>query len=464
MEQECDVLVIGGSTAGLFFAARMARQGYKTVVVEQDDEEHHGGRYDIFHLSRSTFRQFGLEEPKEGDDFYVGSFTQNRSRSALNNHPKKSDSQEILVLRRHPFMRHMEQWAAKQGAVVLHETLFQEPVFGDSGILEGARVGRKEKTWILKAKLTADAGGSAAPLRTSLAAGYGVETFSLGPRDQFYVVLYYADLENPQADKRIGTCGWPYYKTWIAPQLNPNGIILGVGENLSYEFAEERFADFARRIPLPPHRVTHVEKGTTPYRRPPVSFVADGFVALGDAACLTNPWNGEGVALAWRHAAMASEVAGTALKNGDVPSRESLWDLNFRYYTEIGAENERNRVLLAAVVDCSPNENDFEFEQDLFFVDENANPLDKFPGKILKGIITGRIKISTVVKLACAAARSTKTFNHYRNYPKNTDDFSKWKNKNDSLWSGTRLIADVAEKRARDKTLKIGRSAVSENK
>ena len=103
----------------------------------------------------------------------------------------------------------MEQWAVKQGAVVLHETLFQEPVFGDSGILEGARVGRKEETWNIKAKLTADAGGSAAPLRTSLAAGYGVETFSLVPRDQFYVVLYYADLENPQADKRIGTCGWP---------------------------------------------------------------------------------------------------------------------------------------------------------------------------------------------------------------------------------------------------------------
>ena len=48
-----------------------------------------------------TFREFNLEEPKDDDGFYVGSFTQNRSRSALTNHPKKSDSQEILVLRRH---------------------------------------------------------------------------------------------------------------------------------------------------------------------------------------------------------------------------------------------------------------------------------------------------------------------------------------------------------------------------
>lgn len=452
MDQTCDVLVVGGSTAGLFFASRMARQGYNVVVVEKDDEEHHGNRYDIFHLSRSTFQEFGLKEPEDNDAFFSGSFTQNLSRSALNNHTKKSNTQEILLLRRHPFMRYMEQWAVNQGVTVLHDTSFLSPIFDNpEGRLSGACVSSKGETWNIEARLVADASGIPAVVRTSLPNDYGMETFSLGPRDQFYVVLYYAELENPQVDRQVGSCGWPYYKTWIAPQYDPNGVILGVGENLSYEYAEECFADFSAKIALPPHRVTHIEKGSTPYRRPPYSFVADGFVALGDAACLTNSWNGEGITLAWRQAETASEVIGAVLREGKLPTRKNLWEINSRYYMEHGAENEQIRALLAAVVDCSPEENDYEFEQSLFFADENENPLDALFRKILKGIIIGRIKIHTVAKLIFAASKSRKLFNHYREYPKKPEDFSAWMNLCDSLWNRTRSVADVAEKRQHKK-------------
>lgn len=63
---------------------------------------------------------------------------------------------------------------------------------------------------------------------------------------------------------------WPYYKGWIAPQHHANGAIIGVGANLS--------------------------------------FVTDGFLVIGDAACLTKPMNGEGIPSAWVQCTPAADV------------------------------------------------------------------------------------------------------------------------------------------------------------
>ena len=70
-------------------------------------------------------------------------------------------------------------------------------------------------------------------MRTLLPDGYGVENFKIDARKKFFVVLYYVNLSNPEKDRVEETCGWPYYKTWIAPQHDKDGAILGVGANLS---------------------------------------------------------------------------------------------------------------------------------------------------------------------------------------------------------------------------------------
>jgi hypothetical protein len=68
----------------------------------------------------------------------------------------------------------------------------------------------------VNARLTVDASGIPAVVRTSLPENYGVETFVTGPRDQFYVVLHYIKLKDPVKDKVTTTTTWPYYKTWLA--------------------------------------------------------------------------------------------------------------------------------------------------------------------------------------------------------------------------------------------------------
>jgi digeranylgeranylglycerophospholipid reductase len=445
MEKEYDVLVVGGCSAGLYFAAAMARQGYRTLLIEKDGAEAYGRRYDIFHLGKETFRRFGVEEPMPGDPDFVRTFTRIVSRSALDQYPKNATT-EVFVLHRPAYMKRLEVWAKKQGVTVEHEAKFVSPVFDGKGRLSGAEVEHAGEVSRISCRLMADASGTDSAVRTALPDGYGVENFEIGPRDKFYVVLYYAKLDNPEKDRVNETCSWPYYKTWKAPQDDPDGAILGVGANLSYEYAKACFERFAGRVHLPPHRVTRVEQGCTPYRRPPYSFVADGFVALGDAACLTNPWTGEGTSAAWVQAEIAAEEAGRAMKDCAYPTREALWQVNPRYYKAQGAEFAKNLSMLAGAVDCTPEENDYEFSKSIIFLDETEKDEGGLTGKVLKGVLTGKLRFATLLNLAGAGKTGNRIFGHYSGFPADPAGFPEWAKAADALWSKTRSMADEAER------------------
>ena len=445
MKQDYDVLVVGGCTAGLYFAALMARQGYRTLVIDKDEEEKIGRRYDIFHLASDTFERFGVEKPQPGNADFVHTFGRSVSYSALNRYPKAVHG-EICVLHRHEFMLRMKAWAEQQGATVLTGGRFEELTFDSDGRISGASFTHAGDRHRVSVRLVADASGIPSVVRTSLPEGYGVERFEIGPKDKFYVVLYYVKLADPERDHVTESVGWPYYKTWKAPQHDPDGAILGVGANLSYEYAEACFKRFTDRIKLPPYTLQYIEQGCTPYRRPPYSFVADGFVALGDAACLTNPFSGEGVTAAWLQAQIAAEEAGRAMQGGMYPTRGALWAVNKRYTDAQGAQFAQLLSMLAGAVACSPEENDYEFSQSIIFVGDDETPQGSLPGKLLRGLLAGKMKASVIASLIGAAGMGGKMLRHYKAYPESEVSFDAWVKKADMLWKKTRGMADAAEK------------------
>ncbi len=444
MKDKYDVLVVGGCSAGLYFAEMMAKQGYKTLVIDKDSQNETGKRYDIFHLEKASFAKFEMPEPKEGDSEYVATFNKVISRSAKDNYPKTA-ANDVFVMHRGEFIKQMEKNAVSAGVEVKHNAKFVFPLFDDKGKLEGGNVIADGKTYEIRARVTVDASGIPSVVRTLLPDGYGVENFKIDQRKKFYVVLYYVKLNNPEKDRVNETCGWPYYKTWIAPQHDRDGAILGVGANLSYEYTENCFKRFEQRAKLPEYKLNYVEKGCTPYTRPPYSFVSNGFITLGDAACLTNPWSGEGTTVSWVHGKIAAEEAGKALKNDGIASKESLWQINKRYYEGQGAEFARNLALLPAVVGCSPEENDYEFEKAIIFKSDDE-PEGNIIQDILKGVFKGRIKIKTFVNIISAANIGEKIVRHHQSYPRSSKDFNKWARTAGRLWGKTKNMADLAEK------------------
>jgi len=450
MEISTDVLVIGGCTAGLYFAGLMAKQGYKVLVCEKAAEENCGAQYDIIHIEREHFKRFGLHEPQPGDPEYVANFTRSILRSALNNWPKTKHT-DVLVLRRQSAIKRLAEWAKAQGAEIMYGAEFKQPLFNTEGRLTGAKLhwdnaGKGTEEISVSARLCADASGIPAVLRTSLPAGYGVENFSTGPRDQFYVVLHYVDLKNPEKDKIELNTTWTHYKTWLAPQQKAGGAIMGIGANLSFEYAERSFARFADLGFLPEYTPDHIEQGSTPYRRPPYSFVADGFTALGSAACISNPWSGEGVPYGWLLCSIAAEEFGKAMQNGAYPLKEKVWAVNTRYIREQGAEFAKNLAMLSGAVSCTAKENDYEYKHSIIYEGDDEKKQGGLIPKLLKGLFSGGISFAALGNLLSAAGTGEKIFRHYMAFPENPAAFDSWVQKAEKLWSKAGSMASLAEK------------------
>ena len=325
-----DVVIVGACTAGTYFSSLLAKGGLKVLVIDKDSEENLCKRLDIFHFTRDSYKEFDIEESKEGDEEFVRNFDECISKSALDNHPKRSFT-KVAVMHLPLFIKRLRKKAIDNGVTFMFEQSFDHVTYNKDNKIDG--IVTKQGLQI-KARLVVDASGIPSVVRRSLNDPY-IETFEIGPKDKFYVLLKYVELKDKNQKIHLST-SWPYYKGWIAPQHNSNGAIVGVGANLSIDYARKCMDKFENSIKLPEYTLQYEEVGCTPYRRPPFSFVTDGFLVLGDAACLTKPWNGEGVPAAWVQATPAAKIVIDALKDNAYPTKEALWKINEIFKTSYG--------------------------------------------------------------------------------------------------------------------------------
>jgi digeranylgeranylglycerophospholipid reductase len=450
--EQYDVVIVGAATTGSFFARRMAERGFGVLVIDRLPEEKVGAKYDIFHVAKRDFARFGLPEPEEGCDFAF-EFTGGAACSAYGRYPKET-SGATVGMHMHEYTLRMNRWAMEAGAEYRYGAEFMDFVY-EGGRIAGVRYRQDGREAYAGARIVADCSGIPSAARTKLPDGYGVENFRITPADMFYVTLRYVKYfdENDYVKK---TRSWPFYKTWEAPEADPAGAILGVGANHSFEYAEQVFGEFERAIPLPRYELKYTERGTTPYRRPPYSFVADGFIAMGDAACLTKPHAGEGVTSSMVQAEIAADVAGGVLKGPEYLTRGRLWPVNKRYVEAQGKMYASMLATLIGAVSTGAAENDFFFRKDVVFSKKSFEsmaadqPLVFSAGEMLRmaavmagGVITGKVRIRTIRSLLNGMNNGNAVLKLYSEYPETPGGFDAWVKRADALWSKCGSMADI---------------------
>ena len=431
-----DVVIVGACTAGTYFSNLLAKQGLKVLVIDKDEEENLSRRLDIFHFTRQSFQDYGLEEAKSGDEEFVRNFDLCYSKSALDNYLKKSFL-KVAVMHLPLFIKRLRKTALTNGVTFRFGVSYDHLLYDEQKRIKGIATKGGEE---ILARLVVDASGIPSVVRRSINNPF-IEDFEIGPRDKFYVLLKYVELLDPKDKVELST-SWPYYKGWIAPQHSANGAIVGVGANLSYDYARKCMAKFERSIPLPKYKLQYEELGCTPYRRPPFSFVTDGFLVIGDAACLTKPMNGEGITSAWVQCTPAAEVVAQALRDGKYPTKEALWKINTLYQRGEGAEFANLRATLIGAVDMSPKDNDYMFKESIVFKSDDEEVKGSVTGKLIKGVLTGQFSLKALRSLMKSSSCGQKLEKHYKNYPDNPKDYPAWKKKADQLWNKAGTMAD----------------------
>ena len=443
-----DVLVIGSCTAGLYFAKRMAEQGYSVLVVDKDKRADLGKRLAIFHMDLGELERYGAPKPKKTDSDYVHQFDYSASRSAYGRWQKRHEH-TVYVMKLPLYIQRLTDWAESYGAEFMYETSFEDLIIDENGAVKGAKLNQNGKSVEIESKLVADCSGIPSVARRKLPENSVCENFAIEDEEKFYVTVNYIRFKNKNI-KIKHTISFPYYKVWVAPCEDKEGAILGIGANISFDYADKCLQKFLEDIKVPEYEVTRVERGAVPYRRPPYSFVSDGFVALGDSACITKPNNGEGITAAWYLADIAAEEIGEAMQGGMYPTAAKMWRVNTRYQSTQGAKFAETLAVMTGAVDCTREENDYEFKNNIIFKDNLLNQKeDKKAEKralisgLLKGVATGKIRVKTVKKLLHYSSIASKIKHHYQAFPPCPKAYDAWKNEAEKLWEEAGSMADV---------------------
>ncbi len=435
-----DVLVIGAATSGAWFSRQMAMLGYKVKVIEKLTEEKLGRRLDIFHVAKREFVRFDLPVVGEGDPEWAFSFDIGYTASPSDKYPKVTND-TIVGMHMAEYILLMNKQAKEAGAEIEYGAPFREFIIEDGKVV-GAKYGEDKEVY---AKVVVDCSGVESVARRSLPADYGVETFEVTPEDKFYVILRYVKFLDGK-DYHSSSRGWPFYKTWIAPCADPEGAIIGIGACHSYDYAEQIYKTFEEGVQLPPYELIRIEKGTTPYTRPPYSFVGDNFIVTGDAGCLTKPNNGEGVTSSMVQMEVAVKVLDKALKSGDT-SKAALWEINTEYNKRQGADFASTRAILTKAVGATKEEFELFFEKDIIFNEKFLNNVADGPeikvsvkdalqivGGVLGGLFSGRLSLKTLKLLLSGLTLGGKLKEHYLNFPATPDGYEEWTVEAQALW------------------------------
>lgn len=147
---------------------------------------------------------------------------------------------------------------------------------------------------------------------------------------------------------------------WVFP-LGERLANAGIGAPLVTAGSDLRacFRTFVRsRAGLAASSAIDSGTGLVPLRRPLATMVGNGFLAVGDAACQTNPLHGGGISPAVAGAGMAAEAAVAALADGPA-STEALWSYNGRFMREMGYVHAGYDFVRRFLFSLNDNEFDF---------------------------------------------------------------------------------------------------------
>ena len=201
--------------------------------------------------------------------------------------------------------------------------------------------------------------------------------------------------------------------------------------------------NFENNITLPKYKLQYEEVGCTPYCRPPFSFVTDGFLVIGDAACLTKPFNGEGIPSSWVQATPAAKIIKEALEGDNYPTKERLWEINTLYQKGEGAIYAGIRALMIGAVQMSPKDNDFLFKNNIVFKGDDEEENKHIISSLIKGVLHKEFSFKAFKKLLDGVIKSKKLEKLYKKYPENPMYYFKWKKKADKLWKKVGTMADT---------------------
>ncbi|MEM2321092.1 MAG: NAD(P)/FAD-dependent oxidoreductase [Candidatus Bathyarchaeia archaeon] len=440
-----DVIVVGAGSAGCVAAKTAAKAGLSVCLIDYKDAGSIGDKICGDAIGKHHFDNLGLAYPK-GDEL---------ERNIVGIEVYSPDMETVFklsgeglygfIVNRHAFVQRLLREAMDAGAMLLDSMQVIKPII-ENGFVKGviARDRRTDSRRRILGGVTVDASGVSAVIRRELPPEMGIETV-IDRGDEVVCYREIRVLENevdePEfckiyLDLNIAPGG--YY--WIFPKKGSKvNVGLGVAAVGDFPSPREQLYKFvlSRRV-FENSTLVHGGGGIVPTRRPLDSFVGNGVVIIGDAACNVNPIHGGGIGPSMMAGKIAGEVISNALKDGE-PTIKRLWPINVQYMKTYGAKQAGLDIFRLFLQSLSNEEINYGMRYKIIKEDDVLKAGLKGDVRLnitdaTRRAFMGLGRISLLRKLHRMTRKSKAVKRIYEEYPQSPEDMPEWKLKVKAIW------------------------------
>jgi digeranylgeranylglycerophospholipid reductase len=380
-QKSVDVLVIGGGPAGSMAAKAAVQQNVDVLMVEKRQEIGSPVRC-AEGVSKRALAELIELNPK----WISAEINGGRIHSPDGSFVTIDEPGAGLVLERKIFDRELAAQAARSGAEIWVKARAID-LISENGGITGAVIRRSDGDHNVRAKVVIAADG----VESQVAKWAGINTTCRTSRVDAcaqYLMTGLTDIDLSYCDFYLGHQIAPRGYAWIFPKGDDSANVgVGIGGNVgggpaSVESGGQTAIDYLNRfvgkeILKGKTRKPEIRKAGNPENRPsgspdfrssssvlslvvgcvPVAgmlsdVVRDGFMIVGDAAHQNDPVSGGGIINSMVAGQIAGEVAGRAVRNGDV-SHAVLAEYQKRWHQQIGRTFRHLRRLREGILKFS---------------------------------------------------------------------------------------------------------------
>ncbi|MHA2393512.1 MAG: geranylgeranyl reductase family protein, partial [Promethearchaeota archaeon] len=227
---------------------------------------------------------------------------------------------------------------------------------------------------------------------------------------------------------------------WYFPK-NESSVNIGLGAFMDFKGKVKEFYQknvFQDYIKTSKFKIISSGGGVVPVRRPLWSCADNGIMLIGDSACQVNPLHGGGIDPSMRAGYFAANAAVEAIEKENYSINE-LWEYNYNVMTSFGAEFAALDLLRIVLQNLSNDDLNFGLERDLLSGEEILEISSK--GGLNLSLINMAVKAfkgisrpNLLLDLNYLRIKMNEISRHYKNFPKELDQFPDWKEKSIGIY------------------------------
>ena len=416
------IIVVGAGIGGLRFAANAAAAGHDVSVFERAATIQ-AMRYPWHDdVSRTAFSRAGLDVPegcfpKKNWSFVSPSGDIRRMYESL-------EESDISVPR--PALNAMLAAACERAGAKLCFGINAEGAIVENGAVKGVSASSERYA----ADLVVDSTGVGSPLKTGL-------DIDIADKSEIFYAYRGFHEKNPAPEpehtnkvylKHLGENGI----SWVITDGDVVDVLIGRLGGLDITTKERALAALKADNPVIGERiVTGGGIYKIPVRYPAARMTASGYAAIGDAAYMTIPMLGSGIASSLAAADMLFAIVNGASKEGksvqETVSKENLWRYEVEFFTRIGAEHAGVDLMKRSVLKMPDEELSWLLNSKVLTNADicllaKGKPIFITPASALQKVVSGMRRLPLLMKVNAMLMKSHRAIRVARSIPKEYDD------------------------------------------